>query len=92
MKRSYLDLIATLYSEPDLRSCRNITLQVCDDCCLKCSYCYQIHKGHNYMTKETAKAIIDLLFKMYDEDKPDAFINHTTHGIILDFIGASNEC
>lgn len=87
MKRSYLDLIATLYSEPDLRSCRNITLQVCDDCCLKCSYCYQIHKGHNYMTKETAKAIIDLLFKMYDEDKPDAFINHTTHGIILDFIG-----
>ena len=30
------------------------------------------------MTKETAKAIIDLLFKMYDEDKPDAFINHTT--------------
>jgi sulfatase maturation enzyme AslB (radical SAM superfamily) len=39
------------------------------------------------MTKETAKAIIDLLFRMYDEDKPDAFINHTTHGIILDFIG-----
>ena len=87
MKKSYLDLIATLYSEPDLRSCRNITLQVCDDCCLKCSYCYQIHKSHNYMTKETAKAIIDLLFRMYDEDKPDAFINHTTHGIILDFIG-----
>ena len=85
--QSYSDVIMFLYPEDNASGCRNITLQVCDDCCLKCSYCYQIHKGHNYMTKETAKAIIDLLFKMYDEDKPDAFINHTTHGIILDFIG-----
>lgn len=39
------------------------------------------------MTKETAKKIIDFLFKMYDEDKEDAFINHHTKGLILDFIG-----
>ena len=84
---SYTDLIMTLYPEDNASGCRSITFQVCDDCCLQCSYCYQTHKGHNYMTKETAKAIIDLLFKMYDENKPDAFINHTTHGIVLDFIG-----
>lgn len=85
--QSYSDVIMFLYPEDNASGCRNITFQVCDDCCLNCSYCYQTHKGHNYMTKETAKAIIDLLFKMYDEDKPDTFINHTTHGIILDFIG-----
>lgn len=39
------------------------------------------------MTKETAKEAIDLLFKMYDEDKEDAFINKNTKALILDFIG-----
>ena len=39
------------------------------------------------MTKETAKKIIDLLFKLYDENKEDSFINHHTRGIVLDFIG-----
>jgi len=39
------------------------------------------------MTKETAKKIVDLLFKMYDEYKEDSPINHHTYGIILDFIG-----
>lgn len=39
------------------------------------------------MTKEIAKQIIDLLFRLYDENKEDAFINHHTYGLILDFIG-----
>ncbi len=39
------------------------------------------------MTKETAKKIVDLLFKLYDENKEGAVINHHTYGIILDFIG-----
>ena len=39
------------------------------------------------MTKETAKKIVDLLFKLYDENKEDSVINHHTYGIILDFIG-----
>lgn len=68
-------------------NCRNITFQVTDDCCLKCSYCYQTHKGHAMMTKETAKKIVDLLFKLYDEDNPNTVINHHTKGLILDFIG-----
>jgi radical SAM peptide maturase (CXXX-repeat target family) len=39
------------------------------------------------MSKETAKAGIDLLFKMWDEDNPDAIVNKSTKGITLDFIG-----
>ena len=39
------------------------------------------------MTDEIGKAGIDLLFKMYDENKEDTFINKHTYGIILDFIG-----
>ena len=39
------------------------------------------------MSKETAKKIIDLLFKLYDEDNDDMVINHHTKGLVLDFIG-----
>ena len=39
------------------------------------------------MSKEVAKNIIDLLFKMYDEDDENSPINHHTYGIILDLIG-----
>ena len=85
---SYSDEIYERFCKEDPRAtCRNVTFQVTDDCCLKCSYCYQTHKGHNFMSKETAFEIVDLLFKMYDEDKEEAAINHHTKGIILDFIG-----
>ena len=39
------------------------------------------------MTKETAKEIVDLLFKLYDENDENAFINHHVYGLVLDFIG-----
>lgn len=68
-------------------NCRNITFQVTDDCCLKCSYCYQTHKGHAMMTNEVAKQIVDLLFKLYDKNEEKSVINHHTYGLILDFIG-----
>lgn len=85
LNRSYGDSINSFYH--NAKACRNITFQITDDCCLNCSYCYQIHKGHKKMTKKTAKEAVDLLFKMYDENKEDAFINKNTHGIIIDFIG-----
>lgn len=73
--------------EDDKASCPEITFQVTDDCCLKCSYCYQGNKSHNMMSKETAKNIIDLLFKMYDENNEESIINHHTKGLVLSFIG-----
>ncbi len=84
----YSDEIIQRYHRIDPKAvCRNITFQVTDDCCLKCSYCYQTHKGHAMMTKETAKKIVDLLFRLYDENNENTVINHHTYGIILDFIG-----
>ena len=87
----YADWICRLYVDEDptisKKSIRSITFQVTDDCCYSCSYCYQICKGKRKMTKETAKAGINLLFKMWEEDDPEAIINKTTKGITLDFIG-----
>lgn len=39
------------------------------------------------MSKEIGKKGIDLLFKLYDENKEDAIINHHTKGLVIDFIG-----
>ena len=84
----FSDEIIARYRHIDSQAvCRNITFQVTDDCCLKCSYCYQTHKGHAMMTEEVAEKIIDLLFKLYDENDENMVINHHTYGIILDFIG-----
>ena len=87
IKNQYSNIILGRYHENKEANCRDITLQVTDDCCLKCSYCYQINKGHRQMSIETVKQIIDLLFQMYDEDNPQAYINHNTKGLVLNFIG-----
>lgn len=88
MERDFSEEVRSRFLKNDFQAhCRTITFQVTDDCCLKCSYCYQTHKGHAMMSKETAKKIIDLLFKLYDEDNEDMVINHHTKGLILDFIG-----
>ena len=64
-KISFNDFITTAYKDPnsdELINCPSITFQVTDDCCLNCSYCYQINKGHRMMTKDIGKQGIDLLF------------------------------
>lgn len=48
--------------------------------------CYQQNKGKRFMSKETARKAVDLLFKMYYDDDGE-FINKKTKAIILDFIG-----
>ena len=89
MKKQYefSEYIRNLYPDDLKVTCPSITFQVTDDCCLNCSYCYQINKGHRMMSKDIAKQGIDLLFNMYDENKEEQFINHHTKGVILDFIG-----
>lgn len=81
---NFQNFIERLYPGNQLR---NITFQVTDDCPCACTYCYQGHKGHNFMSSETGKKIVDLLFQMYDEDDKTKPINKTVKGIILDFIG-----
>lgn len=65
---------------------RTVTFQVTDDCNLKCSYCYQINKGHRKMSFETGKKIVDML--LTEPEKIKDYINlEISPGIILDFIG-----
>lgn len=64
----------------------NLTFQVCDDCCLKCTYCYQGFKGHHKMTFETAKKAIDQLLKANDNIK-DYINSWEIPGVVIEFIG-----
>lgn len=58
------------------------------NCNLACLYCYQKDKtAARVMSIETGKKIVDLLYRMWDENKPNAFINQNTKMVILDFIG-----
>lgn len=82
----YVDQIGRLYSG-DSYTTRSITFQVTDTCSCRCLYCYEQNKGKAFMTIETGRRIVDLLFRMYDEDKPNCVVNKTTQAIILDFIG-----
>lgn len=61
---------------------KTFTFQVTDDCCMACTYCYQIQKNHNVMPFETAKKMVDQLLN------DETYINtKNTAGLIVDFIG-----
>lgn len=68
---------------PNLKPIRTITLQVTEDCCLRCSYCYQHNKSRNAMPFEVAKTFIDQLLN----DKIQGFTRNDIGGVIFDFIG-----
>lgn len=64
---------------------RSVTFQVTDACNLRCSYCYQINKGHHVMPFSVAKKFVDYLLAA---DESNTYINPTiSPAIILDFIG-----
>lgn len=89
---NYYDFISQLYYEDNIELqdnealIRNVTFQVTDKCNLACTYCYQENKGNRMMNKDTAKKIVDLLFRMYD-DNNSTFINKKTKGLVIEFIG-----
>lgn len=67
-------------------SAKTITFQVTEDCCLHCTYCYQINKAKNKMNFETAKTFLDYLFEhRLDSDFDFSEIN--SPGLIIEFIG-----
>lgn len=65
------------------RKVKEITFQVTEDCCLRCTYCYQNNKTQNKLSWETAKILLDNLLN----DKYDYINSKNTLGIIFDFIG-----
>lgn len=65
---------------------RNITLCVTSDCQLRCTYCYERHKGNKYMSFETAKKYIDMI--VYGTKGMDQYISEKKHKfVVLEFIG-----
>lgn len=76
------EYIGRLFPDQE-RKVRPVTLQVTDDCNLRCTYCYQINKGTHIMAPETAKRFLNLLL----EDKNPYINTGNTCGMILEFIG-----
>lgn len=65
---------------------RTATFVVTEDCTLRCKYCYQGSKSKRFMTKETAKKAIDMIFA--ESMKEEGYLNpKNSKCIILDFIG-----
>ena len=79
---SFQDDLARLYPE-EKREFYNITLQVTENCCMACTYCYQHHKTNNMMTFDIAKLTIDKLLN----DQFELVNTKNTCGIVLEFIG-----
>ena len=79
----YINFVERICQDRGDKKVKQITFQVTEDCCLRCSYCYQNNKTKNKLSWETAKQLVDdLLYDKYD------YINSSnTIGIVLDFIG-----
>lgn len=79
----FINYIERLITDRGNKKVRQITFQVTEDCCLRCSYCYQNKKTKNKLSWEIAKKLIDNLLN----DQYDYINSSNTIGIILDFIG-----
>ena len=82
ISRTYFDKINLLYSTTK-KDCREIVFQVTENCCMKCTYCYQHNKSNNNMSFETAKKIIDRLLN----NEIELINTNNTLAIVFDFIG-----
>ena len=74
------------FEDGSISSCRNVTFVVTESCQLVCKYCYEGCKSNKFMSFDTAKKIVDLVFSLSETDD-SAFINTKTKAVILDFIG-----
>lgn len=89
----YQDMIARFYpyshdrqKETNKIQTANVTFQVTDDCCLQCTYCYQINKGHHAMPFEVAQKFIELLLAN-DENTQQYIDTRDSNAVIIEFIG-----
>ncbi len=83
-RRTFNEFIDSCFSDNfQEKNCKDITFQITEDCCLNCSYCYQLHKTNKKMSFETAKTFIDLML----DDKFERINTSNTTGICIHFIG-----
>jgi len=82
----YSSKIERLFCQKNAKRIMTFTFQVTTECSLRCTYCYQINKGHDSMTFETAKSAIDYILEC--SEKEDSIFSHKNlQGMIFDFIG-----
>ena len=90
---TYSDMIPRLF--PDSRDgmlrvggnhVRDITLQVTEDCNLRCTYCYQHDKTPKHMSFETGKKFIDIILES-DERSAKYIQSRECAGVVFNFIG-----
>lgn len=87
----YQDMISRIYANHPLalahkQLTHNITFQVTDACNLKCTYCYQINKGHHVMSMDVAKRFIDMILDP-DPDTAEYIDSRNSIAVIIEFIG-----
>ena len=80
--RTFAEEYSNMYPDTE-KKIKEITFQVTEDCCLKCTYCYQTNKSRNKMTFDVAKKFIDALLN----DEYDIATIKNTAGIGVEFIG-----
>ncbi len=73
----------------------NVTLNTTEDCNLRCTYCYEVHKRRRTLSMEDAKAFIGHILTDPDPagllDDPDpVFRKAYQKGLVVDFIGGDS--
>lgn len=89
----FQDTAARLWPPASLRDkagrrvlARPVTLCVTNACQLRCSYCYEVHKGDRFMAVETARKFIDMV--LTGSGGMDEYINpEISPAAVLEFIG-----
>ena len=82
----YGDYIRRLYPEKfsdNISEVKTITFQITENCCLNCSYCYQVHNNNFNMNFDTIKNFLDDLLN----DKIEYINSNNTKAMIWEFIG-----
>ena len=79
------DYLQTIYPRrfTDKEYVKTITFQVTENCCLQCSYCYQIHNTKNELEFDKIKPWLDSLL----HDKLSYINTNNTKAIVWEFIG-----
>ena len=79
-------MLGRIFPSGERNLAKVVTFQVTDDCCLRCTYCYQTNKGHHRMSFETAKKFADMIL---DNTKgaQEYIDSPNCPGVILEFIG-----
>lgn len=81
--RQFQNIYQQMYEDKKMKT---VTFIVTHQCNLRCSYCYEGHKGDKRMTLKTAKKCVDLLFA--EDARHSELINdEEANGLILEFIG-----